>query len=318
MIAIKGKPSIAADLVILIINVVIDISFLISGDYILFFVLFAFTVIPAVRLFGTLNSTLIVNHEGVFGKIKKERFRLGYHEISSVSMHNKDDSKSLLIVSGYQSYSVKISNARAVRDAIAHNMYVLGILPAPMPTAQPAAVVPAVMPETVAAQPIPSVMPPVLSEADALRQRIYQTCKRETEGITDKFYVYGEIPHKKLEKATKSYAPSLGADRGEEIILLYDDTAGGSGKDGFILTSKALYSRSFGNKPAAAAFQNIIGMTGESKPMRKYVITVGLDTGEQLIIEMTGGIDNEDKAAVLRALDQTMYLLKTANNTQLT
>ena len=70
---------------------------------------------------------------GVVGKIKKEQFRLAYHEISSVSVNDTDGGKHLLIVSGYTSHSIRIRNAHAVRDAIAHNMAVLGVAPAPMP-----------------------------------------------------------------------------------------------------------------------------------------------------------------------------------------
>ena len=130
---ISGKPSFVADLIILIINIVIDISFLLSGQYIWFFALLAFTVFPAARLIRTLKSGIVVDNAGVSGKVKGEQFRFAYHEISSASMADDEmNSKNLLIVSGYQSYSIRIRNARAVRDTIAHNMAALGVTPAPI------------------------------------------------------------------------------------------------------------------------------------------------------------------------------------------
>ena len=110
----------------------IDISFLLSEQYVWFFALLAFTVFPAVRLIRTLKSGIVVDNTGVSGKVKGEQFRFAYNEISSASMADDMNSKNLLIVSGYQSHSIRIRNARAVRDAIAHNMAVLGVTPAPM------------------------------------------------------------------------------------------------------------------------------------------------------------------------------------------
>lgn len=136
---ITGKPSFVLDAALLVFNIIIDISLLLSGAFLWFFILLIFTALPAARLIKTLRSGIVVNDRGVFGKIKKEQFRLEYHEISSVSMADEYNSKSLLIVSGYKSYIITIRNARAVRDAIAHNMAVLGTTPAPLPTPAPEA-----------------------------------------------------------------------------------------------------------------------------------------------------------------------------------
>ena len=136
---ITGKPSIVLHVIVLAVNIIIDISFLLGGQFVWFFMLLIFTILPAIRLINALKNKIVVSDQGIYGQTKKEHFRLGYHEISSVSMADKDDGKNLLIVSGYQSYSIEIKNAQAVRDAIIHNMRVLNVTPASMPPTDPTA-----------------------------------------------------------------------------------------------------------------------------------------------------------------------------------
>jgi len=57
-------------------------------------------------------------------------------------------------------------------------------------------------------------------------------------------YLFENIPPKKLNNAIKAYASSLGGD--ETVIMLYDGTILGSAKEGFVLTSKRLYSNAIG------------------------------------------------------------------------
>ena len=54
---------------------------------------------------------------------------------------------------------------------------------------------------------------------------------------------FDSIPPEKLERAKKAYAFHIGED--ETVICLYDDTDKGSGKEGFILTSKCVHSCMF-------------------------------------------------------------------------
>jgi hypothetical protein len=134
LIRVVGKPSIAGDLIILIINIIIDISLLLSGSFIWFLILVIFTIFPAVRLINTLNSGIFVGDTGVSGKIKNESFEIAYNRISSASTPEKDYGKNLLIVAGYKTYSINVRNAAEIRDAISHNMAVLGVIPAPVET----------------------------------------------------------------------------------------------------------------------------------------------------------------------------------------
>ncbi|MCL2368507.1 MAG: TMEM199/VMA12 family vacuolar ATPase assembly factor [Oscillospiraceae bacterium] len=316
---ITGKPSFVADLIILIVNVIADISFLVTGRFIWFFALLIFTILPAARLIKTLRSGIVVSDTGVAGNIKKDRFQLGYHEISSVSMADVDNNKTLLLVAGYHSYSITIKNARAVRDAIAYNMAVLGVTPPPVRTpADPApseAPIPTPPPIADAPHPTPisAADPPPLAQVlytdqrpapvvtESLRQQIAEICRRETAGLLEKFYVLQEIPFEKLENAMNRYAPTLGGD--ETAIFLYDNTVGGSGKSGFLLTSKYLYTKSDLEKATKSDIRTISDVVD----VKKNDITVEMDTGNYVSITLT--TDDKKKAALITVLDETISLL---------
>jgi len=292
---VSGKPSFVADLILLIINIIIDISFLISGQFIWFVVCLFITVIPATRLINTLRSGVFVDVNGVSGKVKKEQFRYAYHEISSVSVDDQMDNKRLVIVSGYQSHSIRVGNARAVRDAIAYNMAALGVTPSQMMT-----------PLTNA---IHTIDYPAVEITDVLRQQIINIYRHEVHGGTeDRLYVFDEVPSEKLENAVKSYAPSIGSD--EKVIFLFDNTLIGTGKSGFMLTSKCLYVKNDIEKATKSYIKNIckvfIPNSGKSD---KHKATVEMNTGNYITITIAVGIKPEQEAAIARALDETIRLL---------
>jgi len=131
---ITGTPPVVADAVFVIFNTLFSIWVFLTWDGIWFFAPLFFTILSVTNLVRTLNSGITVNDTGVSCKIKKQQFQLAYHEISAVSIADADNRKTLLIVSGYQSHSIRIKNANAVCAAIVHNMTVLGTTPAPLPT----------------------------------------------------------------------------------------------------------------------------------------------------------------------------------------
>ncbi|HBU12632.1 MAG TPA: hypothetical protein DEB31_07890 [Clostridiales bacterium] len=306
---IIGKPPVLLDAIILAIDIVIDCSFLLTGDFIWFFLLFPLTIIVLVRLINTLNSSIIADERGVAGKIKKERFQLGYHEISSVSLSDRNDSKNLLIVSGYKTYSIKLKNAQNVRDTIAHNMAVSGCTPAPMK--QPASTIQ----NSAFAMPSPTDVLyksdyPAIVMTDSLKQRIVEICRHEMAGLPRKrFYLFDEIPPNKLENAMKSYAPALGSDNEEKVIMLFDNSFAESGKLGFMLTTKCLYSKSSSEKASMSYIKNIAEITGGPK-LNFYQITIDMDTGHYFLITMSEGSKRPRQAAIMRVLDETIRLLK--------
>lgn len=109
-------------------------------------------------------------------------------------------------------------------------------------------------------------------------------------------FLFEAIPQKKLTNATLSYAKSLGSD--EMIIALYDSTVFGSAKEGFILTSKRLYSKYImGSKGEFVNINDINDIYIDHSSNSKD-ITVEISTN---IIEInnTGALGNEDKLCAM-------------------
>lgn len=297
---IIGKPPIILDIFVLIFNIFVDISLLLNGRFLFFFVFFIFTILPATRVIRALTSKIIVNESGVSGKIKKENFHWRYHEISSASLQNHDSGKGVLLVSGYNSHSIRLKNARAVRDAIAHNMAIANVTPAPLPTPPPPQASSPINPPPTAQDVLYTHDTPPIPLTEFLRQRISDICRRESIGAISKFHMFEEIPLKLLENAITAYAPSL--DPSETALFLYDDSIAGSGKSGFLLTNKALYTKSDFEKPAKAYLQNISRVTD----MGKYKIRVEMDTGNYIAIT----ISLKETLSIQRTLDETIQLLR--------
>ena len=134
---VTGKPFLTWPIVGLCFNVLIDIWLLLAGSYFIFFIGLAFTALSILNLVMAARNTVTVHQTGVSGKVKKEQFQLTYQDISSVSISDNAHERTLLLVSGYHSWAVKIKNAQVVRDAIIYNMYVLGIQPTQIPPQNP-------------------------------------------------------------------------------------------------------------------------------------------------------------------------------------
>lgn len=60
--------------------------------------------------------------------------------------------------------------------------------------------------------------------------------------VSDKVYVRPHIPAKKLQSAVNAYGNGLSS---EDVIILVDDTAFGSAKDGILITDKSIYIKIF-------------------------------------------------------------------------
>ena len=169
MQTITGKPPIVGDVVFIIFNVLFGVWVITWGSGWLLLPL-VFTITSTVRLVRTLNSGISVDETGVSCKIKKQKFQLAYHEISAVSLADADNRKTLLLVCGYDSHSIRITNAEAVRAVIAHNMAVLQTQPAPVPAS--AAPLSASAPP-----PVPAAMPVSGRVVPTPLQRVQRTRK---------------------------------------------------------------------------------------------------------------------------------------------
>jgi len=310
---ISGKPSFIADDIIIGISIITGILFLLRGQSVGFFLFLIFIVVPVGRWITSRSNSIVVDDIGIFGKIKREPFQLTYHEISSVgmSMINETDRTNLHIVSGCRAYSIRIRNAYAVRDAILYNMSLLGLRVALTSVETPASVT---MPEhgTSISQADASHTgdSPAAETGDPLRQQIVTLYRHEIVGLAGRiptFHLFEEIPSHKLKNAMKSYVPSLESD--ERVIFLFDGTMTGSGKSGFILTTKNLYNKPTLTKATKSCVGKIVRVADMSEHKNdKYVITVEFDTGNHIQIIM--GADTIRKKVIARVLDETIRILK--------
>lgn len=77
---------------------------------------------------------------------------------------------------------------------------------------------------------------------------------RETSFSSNRLFLVPEIPYSKSANVVDSYAMNIDVD---EIILLYDDTALGGAKDGFIITNDRIYAHQFLMQPVSIKINEI-------------------------------------------------------------
>jgi len=125
----------------------------------------------------------------------------------------------------------------------------------------------------------------------------------EKESNLSRLFMFENIPPKRLENAIKSYA--LAMDNDETIIFLFDDTFFGSGKDGFILTTKGFYYRNYMEKANSVDIADIIDMDIKSAKLNQKIVVK--TNARELEISITSA---PDKKALFNVLDQTVRFLK--------
>ena len=103
----------------------------------------------------------------------------------------------------------------------------------------------------------------------------------QEEGEVLNLFAFEAIPEKALQGARKKYATDIGND--ESIILLKDDTLGGSGKEGFLLTDKRLFNKVAFEKTTILTIDSVANMsarrTGNGKSIVVDVIDFKTDSG---------------------------------------
>ena len=86
----------------------------------------------------------------------------------------------------------------------------------------------------------PRAAAPVSGNANAgMGEFLYEVGRKV---VSDKVYVRPHIPAKKLQSAVNAYGNGLSP---EDVIILVDDTAFGSAKDGILITDKSIYIKIF-------------------------------------------------------------------------
>ncbi|MCL2592943.1 MAG: hypothetical protein FWD82_06215 [Defluviitaleaceae bacterium] len=122
----------------------------------------------------------------------------------------------------------------------------------------------------------------------------------------ENFYLFEDIPYQKLENAKNSYAQTMSSE--ESVIFLYDDTIKGSANEGFLLTTKYLYSKNFGMQGNAAYIQNINDMVVPKFGRVSTHITLKLATRSDIEIHVTK--PKAKAEAVFNMLNKTIVLLR--------
>lgn len=147
----------------------------------------------------------------------------------------------------------------------------------------------------------------VAPNIDELKNSVFEIFK-QAGYVIDNFYLFDHIPPKKLKNAAKSYASALGDD--ETVIFLYDDTVGGSAKNGFVLTTKRLYSKNDLEKGNSADVEDIFGIDISHT---KLYSKIGISSRYSAIhIHISLVRDRNARDALLYVLNKTILLLNSS------
>lgn len=91
-----------------------------------------------------------------------------------------------------------------------------------------------------------------------------------TEGeIRNRIFVTPDIPVKKLTAARSQFVT-----RDDEVIVLYDDTVFGSGKDGIAITENYIYAKQLWEIPKSIKISSIRSITSQSKALNNLEIYI--------------------------------------------
>nr|WP_318718929.1 hypothetical protein [uncultured Treponema sp.] len=115
----------------------------------------------------------------------------------------------------------------------------------------------------------------LLSENESLNpkeevEKLYYSCIQDLNGDEEfkkRFFLADENP-KKVLAAVNAYAKNC---KGEEILALYDDSAFGNGKVGFLLTNKKLYVCNTLEKPQEIELSKIEVISATPKKMNSFI-----------------------------------------------
>ena len=115
----------------------------------------------------------------------------------------------------------------------------------------------------------------LLSENESLNpkeevEKLYYSCIQDVNGDEEfkkRFFLADENP-KKVLAAVNAYAKNC---KGEEILALYDDSAFGNGKVGFLLTNKKLYVCNTLEKPQEIELSKIEVISATKKKMNSFI-----------------------------------------------
>jgi hypothetical protein len=137
-----------------------------------------------------------------------------------------------------------------------------------------------------------------------LNNQILQIYAQTVEKSLTNLWFFEQIPPKKLKNAMKAYVPSFQND--EYAVCLYDDTLLGSGKAGFILTTKRLYCKNI--LGTNGGIVNVANITAISYKQNSLIISaIGAGDYDIPITQIFG---KDSRAAFMEVTDRVIKLLK--------
>jgi len=139
-----------------------------------------------------------------------------------------------------------------------------------------------------------------------LVNRIKEIFQQEGGAGIDNLFLFTHIPPKRLKNAKSKYAWAM--DNDEAAIILWDDTLFGSGKEGFVLTNKRLYSKETLEAGKFAYLSDIFDINIEHKRSSTKIIAKA--SASTLEIATAMAQNKENRSALFNILNKTVWLLK--------
>lgn len=127
------------------------------------------------------------------------------------------------------------------------------------------------------------------------RMSVKQAILDFTDGeIRNRIFVTPDIPVKKLNAARSQFIL-----RDEEVIVLYDDTVFGSGKDGIAITENYIYAKQLWEVPKSIKISSIRSITSQSKTLNN--LEIYLNNNHFVTVSSSDKADHEFLIGVLKA-----------------
>ena len=302
---VTAKPSLIRPIASLVFNIFLDMMALLAGAWIWFTIGIVITAAQVCWVFHISQNGIVVDDKGVRGKATGNKFQLEYRQITSVGEMKTDSGKGLTLAAGYKTYNITVKKAREVCEAIHHNLELLGLNPG---QAQPNFADVTTTPFAAEARDISAATVITLEQ---LRQHVVEICRQEFTGKEiDKFYMCEQIPPKKMQNAIKSFAPTC--NYSEKPILFYDNTIIGSGKNGFLLTTKSFYAKPSMGSAETSYIHSIVAVHNDNVKKDSCDIVINLDMGKVITIDAVGENKNGERVAITNVLARTIALLNSS------
>lgn len=130
-------------------------------------------------------------------------------------------------------------------------------------------------------------------------------------GNLHRVYLFEQMPAAKLGNAKSRFAQLVGSD--ESRILLYDDTFWGSGKDGFLLTTKRVYGRNIAD---SSSFLEVADIADVTFVRNALTPSIRFQSRSGPALEKHITMSNQEKQAntLVTAVRQTIELLQSGGS----